>query len=164
MWKYLLIGILLLQAAGPKPSKEETQGQQQTNTGQVSPTPKIETGNNLNSASQSQQAKQNDETKAFQRTQIRQYWVLVGTSVVTVILLITYTLFAGLQWYWIREQAKRTGDQLGVIKKQSRTMLGTWRVIRQQTKLMQGQLDAVNKQEGHLSVQAEAAKEAADNG
>src|SRR5882762_654606 len=120
MWRYLFIGLLLLQGANAQPAKQKTQGQQQQPASSVSPTPlnesQVETGNKPNSANNDQQAKQDREAKAFQQTQIRQYWVLVITSIVTAVLFIAYTVFCGLQWWQIKKQATNAEEQ--VIKMQ----------------------------------------------
>jgi len=43
---------------------------------------------------------------------LKQYWVLVGTSIVTAIAVLIYTAFAGLQWRAIKKQADIMRDSL----------------------------------------------------
>lgn len=130
MWKYLVIGILLLQSANAQPAKQKSRSQQQTGADQVSPTPfrvrQVETDNKPAGAGESQQSEQDDETKAFQRTQIRQYRVLVVTSVITTVALFVYTIFAGMQWWQIKKQAKKTGKQLEAMRNSERAHVFLW--------------------------------------
>jgi len=87
-------------------------------------------------------------------------------------------VLAFIAWYFVNEHSERirfiTVNSLSllvvvIIAIQSVIYRREWRVmqrgLRQTDKVietMQGQLDAINEQAGHLSVQAEAAKEAAD--
>lgn len=129
MLKIVFVCLLLLQGANAEPATQKASGQQENSGAQVSPASgdesQVKISNESNSASNGHNQKQDAPSDAFQRTQTKQYWVLVGTSVVTAVVLIVYTVFAGLQWREIKQQAARAGEQVGK---------------------MQGQLDAMNRQ------------------
>jgi hypothetical protein len=187
MWKYLLIGTLLLQGANAQPAKHKAQSQQQGSASSVSPTPlndrKIEAGDKSDSTGNSQQPKQDDEGKTFQRTQITQYWVLVITSVVTTALFVAYTFFCGLQWWQIKKQANLSAQQIQTMKdtldemgrqrktlhtqaegvfRQARYTRETVTESRKMVEKMQAQLEAIQRQEKHLATQADAARKAVE--
>ncbi len=129
MWKYFVIGVLLLQGVNTQPSKQETQSQQQKSATRVSPTPfneaQAETSNESRRTNDNKQAEQSNVGGSFQRTQTTQYWILVVTSIITTAAVIFYTIFAALTLKQIRRQADNASDQ---------------------AEKMQGQLDAMEKQ------------------
>jgi len=116
MWKYFVIGALLLPSANAQPAKQKAQAKQQSSTAQVSPVPvverQVETGDKPGGASEGQQSKQDDETKTFQRAQIGQYRVLVATNIITAAVLIVYTVFVGLQWRSVNKQEGHLSKQV----------------------------------------------------
>ena len=93
----LSANVVSAQPATQKPARKQQNANEQSSPA-ASNQSDAQRNNESNTASQGKQAKQSDEARAFQQTQIRQYWILVVTGVITTLALIVYTVFSGLQW------------------------------------------------------------------
>jgi len=154
--------------AQPRNANTETKQQQAVN----SPSPVLRqspVNDAAEAASEAYRKERDAKDDVFRDEEVRQgrivstateriFWATAFYVFVTAI----YAAFAFLTLKQIKKQATNTGEQLEAMKKQSRTMRGTWQVMRRQTEAVEKQLEAINKQEAHLSAQVEAAKEAAD--
>jgi hypothetical protein len=146
----ITIGFVLLQSVNPQTavnqaiSDQQQWGQQASQSANYDPETKVV--KSPDGAVNGQQQNQNDVSQSFQRTQLKQYWILVATGIITSVVLVVYTgatlfytVFARRQWLAIKDQAQYSNEQVTILKTQSQN-LGS------QVSLMQEQLHAIKEQ------------------
>jgi hypothetical protein len=114
--KLVVIVMFLLQG----PTVQGTQVSQTVNQNvSEAPSPVADNSQVDDKTSPKLNARQNaDRGESFQKTQITQYWILVATGIITTIAVMVYTVFAVLQWWQIKKQAKHTSEQVDAMQQQ----------------------------------------------